>query len=241
MKSVQQLNEWNLHPDPETLAYHSRQWDSVYESTVAFSQFADKWLTGSRLVLDIGCGAGANTAWLASQYANTRFIGLDISRPLIEIARAKSEMIANVNYMVRDLYNLNDGLATDGVVLLQVLSWLPSYETPLEEICRKIKPKWLAFSGLFYNGDISCKIEVDEPLRPRKSFYNIYAVPRVAKFMQELGYRMATFSTFEIDCTLTKPDNPNIMKTYTVGSEAGVLQISGPLMLPWGFIAFERL
>lgn len=226
------MNDWNLDPDAETLAFHLRQ-KEPYRSTVAFAEFARPWLQSSKTVIDLGCGAGQPTDWLAQKFPKTQFLGLDASPLLISLAK---QLPPDASFGVGDMHNLTPR-AADGVISLATLSWMPSFETPLDEICKKINPKWLAFSSLLYPGDISCNIVVDEPQRPRKSYYNVYSVTRIQKFLTVRGYRLAKYQPFNIDVELPKPEDANIMKSYT---EHGRI-FSGPLTLPWGFVAFERV
>ncbi|OHB31779.1 MAG: hypothetical protein A2790_02920 [Phenylobacterium sp. RIFCSPHIGHO2_01_FULL_69_31] len=53
-----------------------------------------------RRVLDIGCGAGETTLSLAQTGAEA--VGVDISRPLLEIARSRSEGRAEVTFLEAD-------------------------------------------------------------------------------------------------------------------------------------------
>ena len=226
------LNAWNLDPDQETLAYHLRHAERE-ESTLAFADFIAPFVTFNA-VLDIGCGAGGATAALQQRFRLTRFSGMDISKRLISIANLT---YPNISFSTGDACRLRKLLPFDGVVSLQTFSWMPNIERPLEQICQKINPRWLAFSSLFYEGDISAKIVVDEPKRPRRSYYNVYSIPRTASFMQTQGYKIAGLKPFTLHAELPKPDNPDIMKTWTHRG----LQFSGPLYLPWWFLAFERI
>lgn len=54
----------------------------------ALMPFAD--LKSGMSVLDIGCGAGTTTEEIAAKVAPGRVVGLDISKPLIEAAKARS-------------------------------------------------------------------------------------------------------------------------------------------------------
>lgn len=232
------LNEWNINPDPETLAYHARQKDTN-GSHVAFGDFIAPFMEGSSRVIDAGCGAGYPTNYLAGRFAPVRFIGLDQSETLIASAKINCPNVQN--FYVDDLTNLSIKYhRIDGVVSLQTFSWMPDIGTPLEQICINIFPHWIAFSSLFYEGEISCQIVVSEPTRPRKSYYNVYSIPDVERMLATYGYRMTDCMPFNIDVDLPQPPNPDIMKTYTVSTAARRLQISGPLMLPWYFLAFER-
>jgi ubiquinone/menaquinone biosynthesis C-methylase UbiE len=56
-------------------------------------------------VLDIGCGAGATTLAMARRIGNTgRCVGLDISEPLVALARkrASAEGAANAEFVAGD-------------------------------------------------------------------------------------------------------------------------------------------
>ena len=53
-----------------------------------------------RRVLDVGCGAGETTLALAATGAQA--VGVDISRPLLEVARARSQALPNVEFLEAD-------------------------------------------------------------------------------------------------------------------------------------------
>lgn len=234
------LNDWNIKPDPVTLDYHLKQWETPYRSTVAFGKFIEPFVHDGDRIVDVGCGAGAATEYLAQHYQNAVWWGMDESESLIHEANSRC---THANFMRRDIGLLMKAPHMQGVVSLQTFSWMPNIETPLDEICEKIQPRWLAFSSLFYEGDISCKIEVNEPKRPRSSFYNIYSIQRTERFLKERGYRMADCVPFDIDINLAPPENRDLMGTYTVPLKPSgrKLQFSGPLCLPWHFLAFEKL
>lgn len=63
-------------------------------------------------ILDVGCGAGATTLELARAVApGGEVTGADISRPLLEVARARSRDVAGVKYVEADVqaYPFPDG------------------------------------------------------------------------------------------------------------------------------------
>src|SRR5262249_47560280 len=101
-------------------------------------------------------------------------------------------------------------------------------------------------SSLFYDGPISCSIEVQDytqPLRTqpyKQAFYNIYSIPLVKEALVELGYSQFGFQKFELDVDLNQPENRG-MGTYTERLASGArLQISGPLLMSWYFIFSKR-
>jgi SAM-dependent methyltransferase len=233
------LNAWNIHPDAETLAYHLRHGERL-ESTKAFADFIAPLVQPNDRIVDMGCGAGGTTAVLQSLFRQeslfrqATFSGIDLSLPLIRIAR---KSFPEIFFARGDINHPRKSMQAEGVISLQTFSWMPGIERPLKAIAQIIYPRWIACSSLFYDGDISAKIVVNEPQRPRKSYYNVYSIPRTQEFMRKQGYRMTALKPFVLNKTLPAPDNPDLMKTWTYHD----LQISGPLLLPWYFIAFERI
>lgn len=230
------LNEWNERPDAETLAYHARQYDEPYRSTVEFGLFAKDWMYKSKRIIDIGCGTAAASNYLAGMFEKTDFMGADVSENLLAIAR-KNKWLPNLFFSEFDVLNIEDKYTEiDGVISLQTLHVLPEYETAITQICTKINPRWMAFSTLLYDGGISCKIIVSEPNRPRESYYNIYSLPQMTRYLSTYGYKLTKSQPFIMDRKMPRPSNPDIMQTWTYGDK----QISGPLWLPWWFVMYER-
>ena len=228
---IEKLNDWNIDPDPETLAFHLRQAEP-YRSTVHFASFARPWLATSNHIIDLGCGAGQATGYLAEQFPQAEFLGIDVSPKLVELARQQAP---TASFITGDMHSLMHRSA-DGVISLATLSWMPGFEEPLHQITEKIHPKWMAFSALIYHGDISAQIVVDEPKRPRKSYYNIYSAKQIQKFLMASGYYLKKAEPFVIDIDLPKPADDDLMKSYTCGKAI----FSGPLYLPWAFMLFAR-
>lgn len=61
------------------------------------------------IVLDAGCGEGTTTKWLAQQNANDAYVGLDISKPAINIAGSGAVNEPQPLFMVGDLAKLPFG------------------------------------------------------------------------------------------------------------------------------------
>jgi SAM-dependent methyltransferase len=224
--------------DAHGLQYHLRQWHEQKRSTIAFADFIAPHVRGS--LIDLACGAGAPTSYLARRHPQARVTGLDYSEELIGIANSvlEKDPIPNLAFEVDDWNDLRPR-TVDGVVSLQSISWLPDFKVPLGNIIKNLSPNWIALSSLFYNGDISCQIQVTEHVRNRTSFYNVYAIPEVARFAGEHGYSLESVP-FTIDIDLPRPDNPDLMGTYTIPSVDGRIQVSGPLLMNWRFVLLRR-
>lgn len=246
MKRKQRTDEWtNFNEDQ--LSYHTKQWETPKDSTLAFSKFIKKKLNSSTKVIDIGAGAAAATAFLAKEHANVTFVAADYVKDYLDIGQkmAETKNITNLNFKQVDWYDLEQTDEFDGVVSLQNLSSLPDPKEPLRQVFEKITPQWIALTSLCYEGDISCTIEINEHSVGRKLFYNVYSLPEIQRICSLFGYRLSKFEKFEISIDVEKPDDPNLMGTYTrrAPNEDGSfdrLQVSGPLIMPWYMLLIER-
>lgn len=84
--------------DSVSMAYHQQQWDEVKESTKFFANFiVDK---KAKIIVDIGCGMGAATTYIAGAFPMTQFVGIDYSSQLIKIANGKiKKIIQNIEML----------------------------------------------------------------------------------------------------------------------------------------------
>jgi len=245
--NIQRLDEWNKL-DEEAMRYHSNQWNEPKQSTIVFDSFVSDVFNKSKSVIDMGAGAGAATAYLARNHKNISFTGFDYSEDLVRLgSKIAHEMcIGNLKFQTGDWYHMSPTDKYDGCISLQTLSWLPDYEKPLIEIFEKVSPNYLAITSLFYEGDITCKIEVEEHKRIKKSFYNIYSLPAIDRFCKKNGYVLTRYQPFEIDIDIARPSNLDFMGTYTkrvygVGKKIDRIQISGPILMSWYMILMEKI
>lgn len=246
----QRTAEW-LDKSKVNTEYHERQFREPYRSTIAFCD----WLDSERLmspdselrILDLCSGAGANIYYMSKRYPKSSFVGVDINADNVEQGNAFFQRtgIDACRLEVGDVFNLDPKYVSgfDGVVSFQSLMALPEFERPLRAMA-KLAPEWIALTSLFYDGPVSCTIDIteyDTGLEPSRSgFYNVYSLPVVKKHMHTNGYRDFRFRLFEIDVDLPRPGH-GLMSTYTEKLEDGRrLQLSGPLLMPWYFIAARR-
>jgi SAM-dependent methyltransferase len=236
--------------DPLSMDYHMKQWNEPKESTKVFSELFSNQLSMSKCVLDIGSGAGAATYYLANRNSRTNFIGIDHSKELIHSAQKTSRefRLRNLAFDHGDWLNLDKKWGVggiDGVISLQALSWLPEMRKPMTQIFKVIKPDWIGLTSLFYEGDISCKIEVFEHSRSRKTFYNVYSLKELDRLAVGYGYKVVKSNGFDIGIDIPKPANIDLMGTFTekVVRSSGYqrLQISGPLIMNWYFVLIKKI
>jgi SAM-dependent methyltransferase len=245
MMKKQRTNEWTKYTDHE-LSYHTLQWENQKDSTLAFYKFAEDKINSSESIIDLGAGAGAATSYLASRNSKARFVAADYVQDYLNIGNeiAKKKQINNLEFKKVEWYALENTKDYEGVVSLQTLSWLPEPREPMKQVFEKLNPKWFALTSLFYDGDISCTIEVNEHEFEKKSFYNIYAIPEIKRIAEEYGYRLSKMQKFELSFDIEKPKQSNRMGTYTkevpnIDGSTERLQMSGPIMMPWYMLMFE--
>lgn len=234
--------------DEHSMEYHMKQWYEPKRSTDFFIKFFHDELSTADYVLDIGSGAGAATFQIASTYPETIFKGIELSPELVQHANSLISKYPNTNlsFELGDWFQLESkNRNADGVISLQTISWIEELNKPLEEIFTKIQPNWVGLSGLFFEGDISCRTEVIEHTKGRSVSYNTYAIPEVRRIAKNFGYEVYSLTPFEIDIDIPKPTDIDILGTYTKQvvneDQEERIQISGPLLLNWYCLKLRKV
>jgi SAM-dependent methyltransferase len=96
------------------------------------------------LVLEAGCGVGAQTVILASQSPQATFVSVDISPISLKQAKARVQArgLANVTFQPADIFSLPFSEAHfDHIFVCFVLEHLAGPEKALKELRRVLKPK----------------------------------------------------------------------------------------------------
>ena len=67
------------------IKYHKIQFKRIYRSTELFLKFLEKnFIFNNKIIIDIGCGAGANTIFMAKKYKKAKIIGLIIIKLILQ-------------------------------------------------------------------------------------------------------------------------------------------------------------
>jgi len=93
-------------------------------------------------VLDLGCGIGSNTIYLALKNPHLKFIGLDVNKRRINVAKQASQYLKNVDFHVTDFtkqYNLPKTEAVLLIDLLHHMCWSDQFD--LLKSCHKVLKK----------------------------------------------------------------------------------------------------
>lgn len=92
-------------------------------------------------VLDMGCGEGSVTIWLAQNYPKLFFIGADISSVGIELSESKKLSISNVQFIADNIQHSKIENESIAFILSQsVLEHLTDYKEALRECWRILVP-----------------------------------------------------------------------------------------------------
>jgi hypothetical protein len=185
--------------------------------------------------------------FLAQLNPNARFTGVDKAEFLIDEARTHFADNLNVTFEPGDIYALVEQFGKNSFdlsVCKQTLSWLPSYEKPVEELMA-VTRRAVFTSSLFYDGRIDFETRVREYTTDAggdgyNAFYNVYSFPIFREFCLERGAKDVVGFDFNIGIDLPRPANPDRMGTYTVLLQSGErLQISGALLMPWKIVRID--
>lgn len=237
----------NLYLDKKHLEYHLRQFQEPYRSTVKLSNFIKRFIEPDNHynAIDVGCGAGANIYHLSKALKNTSWVGLDWADYLFPLKIDDMNNI-NCNFLKGDFYKLDeifDLKSFDLVFSIQTLSWLHNYEKAIEQLI-KIANKYVFITSLFTDFFVDVFSEViaydSDDFKPEDPyFYNIYSYDRFEKYCLKLGVKEVIAQDFIMDIDIEKPKE-HTMGTYTLKTAENYnLQFSGPLNLPWKFIALK--
>src|SRR2546428_7310462 len=100
--------------------------------------FVDSLPEHGRCAVDLGCGSGRFTVVLAKRF--DRVVGIDISEPLIQIARLKRSQ-SNVEYRAQDLRFFADAEGFDLIFSSTTLHHVPDLTLALTHMHGLLKPQ----------------------------------------------------------------------------------------------------
>lgn len=107
-------------------------------------------------VLDVGCGVGNKTYFLANKLSNAKVVGSDFSETGIDEAR-KSYSAKNLQFEVGDVSGLKNANRADLVTFFEVLEHVDSWTEVLEDTIKKTNAQYILIgspTGKRYEGGI---------------------------------------------------------------------------------------
>ena len=120
-------------------------------------------------ILDLGCGWGSLSLWLAEKYPRSQIVGLSNSNGQREfiVARAKARGLSNVRIVTGNVVEFDfpkDGIeaAFDRVISIEMFEHMRNYATLLAKIARWLKPDGRLFVHIFAHKLLAYPFEVKD-------------------------------------------------------------------------------
>lgn len=223
---------------------------STIELTKTLSLLTSKMKTD--LVLDLGCGIGAQSIYFAKTFPQVQFLGLDYNQNHIEFAQSmiSKEKVSNLTFGVFDILSSEKiTLSKDsegrglGLISIHTLCCFKNFEPFFEKVV-SVKPNWIVINSLFCHGPLEVLIHIRElnNLRPDgdpDSDFNIFSKELVTEYLEKHGYKVE-FKDFYPENSLPIPQDGR-RGTYTVSTDFHPrTQFSGPVHLPWSFLIASK-
>ena len=108
-------------------------------------------------ILDLGCGWGSLTLWLAKRFPNARITAVSNSRPQRKWIEARAP--ASVQVVTTDVNELDLRGRFDRIVSVEMFEHMRNYEALLARVARHLEPDGLLFVHLFCHRELAYAYE----------------------------------------------------------------------------------
>ena len=114
-------------------------------------------------VLDLGCGWGSLSLWVAEKYPGSRVLAVSNSKPQREFieARASSLSLANVEVITEDMNRFHPGRRFDRVISVEMFEHMRNWERLLARIGEWLKEEGKVFIHIFTHRRIPYLFETE--------------------------------------------------------------------------------
>ena len=119
-------------------------------------------LADGQQILELGCGWGSLTLWMAARFPNARITAVSNSRPQREFieARCRERDLANVEVVTTDVNLLSlDAGRFDRVVSIEMFEHMRNYEHLLQRVGAWLKPGGKLFVHIFCHKTLAYPFE----------------------------------------------------------------------------------
>ena len=120
-------------------------------------------LTDDQDVLELGCGWGSLTLWMAEHYPRSRITGVSNSAPQREfiLGEAKARRLTNVEILTADMNVFQAPSRYDRVVSVEMFEHMRNYEALLARVARWLRADGRLFVHIFTHREFAYPFEVD--------------------------------------------------------------------------------
>jgi len=134
--------------------------DAAEEAMLALVCARSELASGMR-VLDLGCGWGSLSLWIAEHYPRCRVMAVSNSKLQREfiLARCASHQIENVEVVTRDINHFDPDERFDRVISVEMFEHVRNYDRLLARIARWLEPNGKLFVHHFSHRDTAYAFE----------------------------------------------------------------------------------
>jgi hypothetical protein len=197
----------------------------------------------------MGCSCASVTAFMAKKHPKINFLGVDYNKFAIKFGRkiVRNKRINNLKLSYGNLFSLPSSWkgVFSGIYSVHAICCFKNIKPVIDNLVR-LKPDWIAFNSLFYEGPLDVLIHIRDYQRPEikddnpDGDFNIFSLTLTKKYFAKKGYKDFFYETFEIPKGLKKPSRGR-RGTYTMKTEMSPrTQFSGPVYLPWYFVLARK-
>lgn len=241
---------WRKNSPPSEIA----QLTTPYMSTLELKSTLVSLISehNTNIVLDLGCGIGAQSFFLAKNFPDVSFVGLDYNPNHIDVATvfSKKEEITNLSFEVFDIFNPDQSSTNKfkekkiGLFSLHALCCFRNFE-PFFDAIIQLNPSWFVVKSLFFHGPLEVLIHIRDFNNPQhdddpNSDFNIFSKEKVTEYLKSNSFNVE-YSDFYPEKSLPRPIDGKRM-SYTMSTDFHPrTQFSGPVHLPWSFLKATRI
>jgi cyclopropane-fatty-acyl-phospholipid synthase len=115
-------------------------------------------------ILELGCGWGSFTLWMAEHFPNARITGVSNSRPQREYieGQCRERGLNNVRIITQDVNHLALDQRFDRVVSIEMFEHMRNYDTLLARIASWLEPGGKLFVHIFCHRELMYPFEVKD-------------------------------------------------------------------------------
>jgi len=119
-------------------------------------------LRDGQQILELGCGWGSLTLWMAERFPRSRVLAVSNSAPQREyvLARARERGLGNVDVVTRDMNHFEAGRRFDRVVSVEMFEHMRNWEALLARVAGWLEPDGRLFLHVFAHRSFAYPFEV---------------------------------------------------------------------------------
>jgi cyclopropane-fatty-acyl-phospholipid synthase len=116
-------------------------------------------------ILDLGCGWGSLSLWIAEEYPNSRVLAISNSRTQREFieSQCRERGLVNVEATTADVAELDISRRFDRVVSIEMFEHMKNYERLMARIASWLRPAGLLFVHIFSHREFAHEFEASDP------------------------------------------------------------------------------